>query len=410
MFSICRSVLFLLFLAFTNTASAQSYSETLDTIWSLARDKFVNAHMNGIDWPSVRREFGSRAAKARSEAEFSHVAGEMLGLLGTSHTAYLSPDDPMLPVLLDVYRGNPDLQRLIDSRYGEKRPQLTGIGIFTRQIEGKTFVDLILDGSPADKVGLKIGDEIVSVDDLPIDRFRTFDGKGGTDVQLAIRRGRDEQPRIVVVNVETDAALDVVDGASRNSIRQIERDGKKIAYVRFWSMAGTVVEDLAAEMPLADTDALVIDVRGLVGGGGPNLLDLLDPRTGKVCFATRSRTSCGPDSFRGRTVLLTDEHTRSAAEMLAHAFRRDDFGVIVGARTAGAVSGGQLFPLANGGAVYLAVSKLTIDGLTLEGTGVAPDRTIGRPLPYSAGADPQLDAAIETASCLAARKGSAACR
>ena len=49
-----------------------------------------------------------------------------------------------------------------------------------------------------------------------------------------------------------------------------------------------------------------------------------------------------------------------------------------------------------GNLLYLAVSGLEIDGEVLEGPGVAPDIEVARPIPFSAGADPVLDAAVET--------------
>jgi carboxyl-terminal processing protease len=48
-----------------------------------------------------------------------------------------------------------------------------------------------------------------------------------------------------------------------------------------------------------------------------------------------------------------------------------------------------------GSLLYLAVTGLEVDGDILEGPGAAPDIEVARPIPYSAGADPVLDAAVE---------------
>jgi carboxyl-terminal processing protease len=48
-----------------------------------------------------------------------------------------------------------------------------------------------------------------------------------------------------------------------------------------------------------------------------------------------------------------------------------------------------------GNLLYLAVTGLEVDGDILEGTGVAPDIEVARPIPYSNGADPVLDAALD---------------
>ena len=101
-------------------------------------------------------------------------------------------------------------------------------------------------------------------------------------------------------------------------------------------------------------------------------------------------------------VLLVDSHTRSSAEMMAFGFRRAKLGTIVGARTAGAVAAGRLYPTPGGGVLYLAVSLLILDGQILEQVGVAPDVSVPMPLAYAAGADPQLEAAIRIAIDLVA--------
>jgi len=56
---------------------------------------------------------------------------------------------------------------------------------------------------------------------------------------------------------------------------------------------------------------------------------------------------------------------------------------------------GSVFPLANGALLYLAVGDVTVGGERLEGVGVKPDIAVERPIPYSAGADPQLGAALD---------------
>ena len=54
-----------------------------------------------------------------------------------------------------------------------------GIGIFSVRIDGRDFVDAVLEGSPADRAGLKVGDEILSVDAALYHPIRSFRGKIG---------------------------------------------------------------------------------------------------------------------------------------------------------------------------------------------------------------------------------------
>ncbi len=78
-----------------------------------------------------------------------------------------------------------------------------GIGIFTKAIEGKTFVYGVMAGLPGDKAGLLTGDEIVSADGKAFQPVGSFTGKTGTPVSLEIRRSADGETRRVVVVPET---------------------------------------------------------------------------------------------------------------------------------------------------------------------------------------------------------------
>ena len=108
-------------------------------------------------------------------------------------------------------------------------------------------------------------------------------------------------------------------------------------------------------------------------------------------------TPISQHAVKGRMVLLIDHHTRSGAEMVAFGFRRAELGIIVGTQTAGAVAAGRLFPTPSGGLLYLAMYLPILDGQTFDQVGIEPDIFVPMPLSYSAGADPQLEAAIQIA-------------
>lgn len=383
----------------TQAMAAPRHLATFDAAWTLIRDRFFDPGLNGVDWSAARAEFRPRVEAAGSDDAFAGLMTQMLGRLKTSHTTYLPPGDPMLDILLDVYIGNPDLDSLRKA-YEGNQPRLVGIGLFARNIDGKYLVDAVLDASPAAKAGLKTGDEILSVEGEPFHPLTSFRDRIGKTVTVGYRRTAGGEISTVPVPVESRPALESLNEASRASIRMIERGGKKITYLRFWSLAGEAPQEILSSAPLEEADALVLDVRALTGGGGTQLLDQLDQKLGRTCIVARNASSCGPASFRGRTVLLTDHHTRSSAELMAYAFRRSGFGLIVGTKTAGAVSGGQIFPLPDGGGLYVAVVALTVDGQSLEGRGVMPDLEI-RPLSaYAGGRDLQFEAAVDAAACL----------
>jgi carboxyl-terminal processing protease len=147
----------------------------------------------------------------------------------------------------------------------------------------------------------------------------------------------------------------------------------------------------------APLDALIMDMRGKIGGKGTtaaHYLDLIDPRGPRVRSRNKRDGAQASISLRGRTALLIDHHTRSTAELFVHAYRRERQGTLVGTPTAGAVSAASAFAMPGGNLLYLAVMGLEVDGEVLEGQGVAPDIAVQRPLPYSNGADPVLDVSL----------------
>ena len=80
---------------------------------------------------------------------------------------------------------------------------------------------------------------------------------------------------------------------------------------------------------------------------------------------------------------------------MAFGYKRSAFGPVIGTQTAGAVSSGSLFVMPGDLLLYVAVVGHEHDGQRLEGVGVAPDHRVEHPLPYAAGADPVLDAAVD---------------
>ena len=102
--------------------------------------------------------------------------------------------------------------------------------------------------------------------------------------------------------------------------------------------------------------------------------------------------------WRKPVVLLVDGSARSGKEVLAHGFKTYGIGPVVGERTAGAVVAGRAILLSDWSFLYLAVLDVRIDGERLEGRGVEPDVAVARPIPYAAGADPQLERALEVAA------------
>ena len=110
----------------------------------------------------------------------------------------------------------------------------------------------------------------------------------------------------------------------------------------------------------------------------------------------------GPQKHHGKTVLLVNEHSASATEMVAGFASENRLAMIVGVKTAGRLTGASSFKVGHGYRVALPVAQYrTWQERVLEGAGVSPD--VEEPLSLPAlwqGDDNQLEAAVRTATAM----------
>ena len=192
------------------------------------------------------------------------------------------------------------------------------------RIDGRDFVDAVLEGSPAARAGLKVGDELVSVDGAPYhpDPLLPRQGRPGgrrRDPPYA-KDGPTETLRIKVMSI---APLHAFREATRASARVIERDGRRIGYVHVWASVGdessTALQDALSSLGVNEwssrskgdknrarppLDGLIVDMRGRIGGTASNAkryLDLLDPRGPLLGSRDKSQPSRAVTALRGRT-------------------------------------------------------------------------------------------------------------
>ena len=392
-------------------ARGQAPPAVFEQVWQTVQDRFFDPDFNGVDWRAMKQTYGPRAAAVESRAELSAVINTMLGELRTSHTRFYTPDEPAYFQLLGVFLpGNEDLRQALRAAAPDVAPRYRGIGIFTEEVDGQTFVRGVLEGGPAAEAGLRVGDRLLAVDGQPFHPLRSFDGEAGRLARLLIQPRPEPESRreIEVMPRMLDATTMFLD-AMKASVRVITRENRRIGYLRIWSYAGEQYqEQLERELlfgRLKDADALVLDLRDGWGGAWAGYLNIYTTRTLSTTSIGRDRR---PKTFASGwdrpVVLLVNEGTRSGKELLAYGFRKHGIGPVVGATTAGAVVLGNLSVMDDGSLLYLAVRDVLIDGAhRLEGVGVPPDIEVPFPIAYAQGADPQKARAISLALELAGR-------
>lgn len=381
-------------------ASAGSNQADFDQVWELVRDRFYDPRLNGLDWQEERARFRPQAASARSREDAATAINAMLGKLGASHTHYYTPDEPAYYQLADIFAGwleHHGLDRIFPTG-GVSYP---GIGVFTEaDNQGRMFVTGVIDGAPAHGAGILVGDEILSADDRPFQPVASFRGKVGGAVSLQIRRVSGATPIAIKVSPSDLHPNEMFLHGLKDSARVIVSDKTKIGYVHVWSYASrrtqSALEDLMAEGPLTEADALVFDLRGGWGGAQPQYLDLFNPRSPTMQVKDRNGETGFVDvKWRKPVAMLINEGTRSGKEVLAYGFKEYRLGELIGHRTEGAVLAATAFLIGDDGLLLLAVEDVLVDGQRLEGVGVTPTIEVPFDWRYAAGGDPQLDRAVQ---------------
>jgi carboxyl-terminal processing protease len=260
-----------------------------------------------------------------------------------------------------------------------------GVGLTVTEVRRGLRVATVFEDTPAERAGLEEGDLIVAVDGesiagVPSDvSTAQIKGPPGTEVELRVVPAGDGKPRTVTLEREN-----IHIPAARGRIERTP-DGRKVAYVRFFSFSEGAHGELRDEIERLDrlgAEGLVLDMRDN-GGGLLNeavLSTSVFLEDGNV-VSTESRTQgdqdypAAGDALDPRpTVVLTNHGTASASEILTAALQQNDLGEVVGTRTYGKGTFQEVIGLPAGGALDLTIGEyLTADGTSILGVGVRPD-------------------------------------
>lgn len=383
-----------------DTAANVESGAVFDQAWRTVRDNFYDKSLRGLDWDKVKDRHRPAYLAAKSEKERSVAINAMLAELSASHMFHFTRDDPAYYQLLGIFQHGvrEGIKKHLD---GDIR--YPGIGIFTRQLDGQTFISGVVAGLPGDKGGLKVGDEVLAADGKPFEPVKSFRGKIGENVRLAVRRERDGPELGIDLQPTWIDAPDAFEKAIEDGARLIEVNGKRIGYVRIWSYAGQRYQNALAALlstgKLKDADALIWDLRDGWGGAQPYYLDIFNARAPDMTFTNRGgEPEFASFKWRKPAAILANGGTRSGKEVLTYGFKKYGYGEVIGETTAGALLAGRGFMLDDGSFLMVAVSDVAVDGERLEAKGVEPTVAVPFDIRYAAGRDPQLDKAIDLLS------------
>ncbi|ABA20438.1 Peptidase S41 [Trichormus variabilis ATCC 29413] len=384
---------------------AKPETRIFEQVWQTVNDNFYDPKMNGVNWQITKEKYKPEVLQAKSDQEVAAIFNQMLSELKTSHTRYYTQDDLAYYQLLGIFYGQGmELPKELKKFFPNGKFEYSGIGLFTKEINGKTFVSSILDESPADKDGLKVGDQVISVDGNQYYPIRSFVGKAGQTVKILIQRSPQLNSRqeITIVPKMFDASTMFLE-AQMASIEILKQENKKIGYVHIWSNAADPYQQqLQNELiygRLKNADGLILDLRDGWGGGDISYLNIFTAeKSPSVTHVQRNgRRYTYNYQWKKPVVMLVNEGSRSSKEILAFNFQQNQIGQVIGTKTTGAVVAGRPYIMQDGSLVYVAVADVFLNGnQRLEGKGVTPDINVPFSLEYAQGVDPQKQKAIET--------------
>jgi carboxyl-terminal processing protease len=292
--------------------------------------------------------------------------------------------------------------------------ELTGVGLQIALDPETKFLKVIapIEGSPAAKVGIQAADTILKIDgistiglslDEAAERMR---GKIGSQVTLTVaREGQDDQD---IALVRDRIALNPVVAELRP-----QTNGKKIGYLRLSQFNANATAEVAhaiAKLEKQGADSYILDLRNNPGGllnAGVEIARLwLDE--GTIVYTVNRQGTIGSFEAVGTAlthdplVVLVNQGTASASEILAGALHDNGRAVIVGEKTFGKGLIQSLFDLSDGAGLAVTVAKYETPNHTdINRMGIKPDRVVAldqaiKIEQVGTAADNQYQAAVET--------------
>lgn len=298
------------------------------------------------------------------ESEMVH--GAMRGMLGAWKDPYTRFLDP---------QQLEDEKTSLEGSFG-------GLGINIASRDGKILVINPIEGTPADKAGLRPMDEIVRVNDdivigWDLDKVvKLLRGDPGTEVSVGIRRA--DTARLIDFKIVRDTI----------KIETVHAEilSDDIGYIRLRQFIKTSAPDVGkAVIDLKNKKAkgLILDLRNNGGGLLDSARDICDLFIdGGLIVSTKGRVDSANEEFYAHEgvltqlplVVLINEGSASASEIVSGALRDRNGTLLIGAKSFGKGSVQVLFNLSDGSGMFVTTARyFTPKGVRIDHVGLCPD-------------------------------------
>ncbi|HEY6271056.1 MAG TPA: S41 family peptidase [Terriglobales bacterium] len=399
----------------------------LNRVIGLVEKKHFNPALNGANWPELVERHRARVLAAEDTERFEGEIANLLSQLKTSHTGFFHRRLRSIPA-----------RHAINATF------------LPHRVNGATtwmFQD-VHEGGPAFAAGIRPGDILLDINgELVLPPTQPVFAMGQA-ASLGVETLSGER-RSIQLDIPTPKSRKRPIGQPRAVSWKVTRPG--IGLLKIAMFPGAIGVDLARDIDRALSDfrectRLIVDLRGNTGGGigGLRLMSYLTPDKRPVGYSlTKKRAArgyrredliqfgripgrklalivlalryalveksiavitegLGPRPFHGRVVIVVNEHSASAAEIVAAFARENKLATIVGRKTPGRLMSGGTFRAGHGFILGLPTAAyLTWEGTLIEGNGIEPEVAVE--LSREAlkdGIDTQLEQAIEVAQAL----------
>lgn len=245
----------------------------------------------------------------------------------------------------------------------------SGIGIQFNMNKDTLYVIQTIVGGPSEKVGIQAGDRIISVNDTTIagvkmkntDIMKRLRGEAGTVVRVTVLRKGVTEP------IEFRIVRDNIPIYSIDASYMVDKETGYIRVSRFAMNTDKEFSDAVKTLKKKGMKNLIVDLQGNGGGFLTSAIAMADEflSDGQTIVYTEGRRSPRDDAFatkqglfqQGKLVLLVDESSASASEILSGAVQDWDRGIIVGRRTFGKGLVQRPIPFPDGSMIRLTIAR-----------------------------------------------------
>jgi len=334
-----------------------SYQNLYNEAWNVIKNNYYMQDLNSQDFYKWKKRYRN---KIKTSEDANLAIATMIASLNDSYSKFMTSEE---------YK---DQNLSMNSK-------LYGIGINIASISGKIYIVNVLKNAPADNQEVRAGDIILKINN---------DNVAGQSMYHCAQLIKGDKDAVLeLVLLRGNEVLNKTIKREEIKIKTVEykKISNDIGYIRVLSFIGfdTAKEFVVALNKLKETKALILDLRSNSGGLFQNATVIANlflkkgtivqvvARHNKKNIYSASEDGC---IYKNPLVVLIDENTASASEILASALQDNNRAILIGTKTFGKGLVQKVFPLPNQTGMNLTIARyLTPKGVDINKKGIEPD-------------------------------------